>query len=135
MINKEKKVAKKIKKLLSKRGFLVHQHNSQTSKSVYIKIDRGMLPSIRISDHKRLNNDNCKYNVIKNYNGVRNEIVNGREKKYYNFRNLRRLITDIELERNNKIITIGYLRYKKILKTKVNRKISNNKNNYYEKVA
>ncbi len=135
MINKEKIMAKKIKKLLNKRGFLVHQHNSQTSKSVYLKIDKGMLPSMRISDHKRLNNDNCKYNVIKNYNGVRNEIVNGREKKYYNFNNLRRLITDIELERNSKIITIGYLRYKKILKTRINRKTNYNKNKYCEKVA
>lgn len=127
---KEKRIAKKITNLLNKRGFLVKQHNSRTSKSIYLQIDKGAIPSIRISDHKRLNNDNCKYNVIKNYNGIRNELVNGRAKKYYNFKNLGRLITDIELERNNKILTIGYSRYKDILQGRVRKRVSNNFNSY-----
>ena len=122
MINKEKRIAKKISYLLNKRGFIVKQHNSKSSKSIYLKIDRGVIPTIRISDHKRLNNDNCKYNVIRKYDGVRNELINGRVKKYYNFNNLSRLITDIQLERSEKVISLGYSRYRDILKGKNNTK-------------
>lgn len=117
-INKEKRLAKKVTTLLNKRGFIVKQHSSRTSKSIYLKIDNGAIPVIRISDHKRLNDDNCKYNVVKDYKGPKNEIVKGRIKKYYPYNNLGRLITDIELERNSKIMSIGYSRYRNILEGK-----------------
>lgn len=135
MINKEKRIAKNITKILNKRGFLVKQHKSKTSKSIYLKIDNGAIPAIRISDHKKLNNDNCKYNVIKNYTGIRKELVKGKIKKYYNFNNLGRLITDIEIERNTKILTIGYSRYKRILQGKEKRKINYNNFSKYDNVA
>lgn len=114
-MNKEKRIAKKIVRLLNQRGFLVKEHKSRTSKSVYIKIDNGAIPVIRISDHKRANNDNCKYNVIRDYKGPRYESINGRMKKYYTYKNIARLVTDIELERNTKILAIGYSGYKNIL--------------------
>lgn len=114
LMNSEKKTAKKIINLLNKRGFMVKQHSSRTSRSVYIKIDNGLIPSIRISDHKRYNNDNCKFNIIKDYEGPRLELINGKVKKYYKYNHLARLVTDIEIERNNKILTIGYSRYRKM---------------------
>lgn len=117
-INKEKRLAKKVTMLLNKRGFIVKQHSSRTSKSIYLKIDNGAIPAIRISDHKRLNADNCKYNIIKNYKGPKNEIIKGKIKKYYRYNNLGRLVTDIELERNSKIMSIGYSKYKNILEGK-----------------
>lgn len=129
-MNKEKKLARRIVELLNKRGFIVKPHISKTSKSIYIKLDNGAIPVIRISDHKRSNNDNCKFNVIKNYNGSKHEIINGKIKKYYNYNNVARLITDIELERNKKIFSIGYSKYRNILQGK---KI--NSYNKYEKVA
>lgn len=113
-INKEKRLAKKVTMLLNKRGFIVKQHRSRTSKSIYLKIDNGAIPAIRISDHKRLNADNCKYNIIKNYKGPKNEIIKGKIKKYYHYNNLGRPVTDIELERNSKIMSIGYSKYKNI---------------------
>lgn len=129
-MNKEKRLAKKIKELLNKRGFIVKDHCSKSSKSIYIKIDNGAIPVIRISDHKRLNDDNCKYNVIRNYKGSKNEFINGKMKKYYNHSSIGRLITDIELERNAKILSMGYSKYKNILRGKKT-------NNYdkYPKVA
>lgn len=114
LMNSEKKTAKKIINLLNKRGFMVKQHSSRTSRSVYIKIDNGLIPSIRISDHKRYNNDNCKFNIVKDYEGPRLELINGKVKKYYKYNHLARLVTDIEIERNNKILTIGYSRYRKM---------------------
>lgn len=115
-MNKEKKMAKRIVKYLNKRGFIAREHHSRTSKSIYIKIDNGAIPVIRISDHKRVNDDNCKYNVIKNYKGPKYEMVKGKIKKYYTFKNLANLITDIELERHNKIMTLGYSNYRNILR-------------------
>lgn len=114
-MNKEKKIAKKITKLLYQRGFFVKMHKSKSSKSIYIKIDNGVIPVIRIIDHKRANDDNCKYNVIKNYKGRRQETINKKLKRYYNYKNINRLITDIELERNAKIQAIGYVGYRNIL--------------------
>ena len=117
-MNKEKKMAKRIVQYLNKRGFIAKEHHSRTSKSIYIKIDNGVIPVIRVSDHKRVNDGNCKYNVIKNYKGPKYEIVKGKMKKYYTFKNLANLITDIELERHNKIMTLGYSNYRNILEGK-----------------
>lgn len=129
LINKEKQIARKIVLMLNKRGFIVKKHYSKTSKSIYIKIDKGLIPAIRISDHKKYNNDNCKFNIVKNYYGLNTEIVKGKVKKYYRYNNIARLIADIELERSNKILSIGYSKYRNIL--------LNNKNQYngYFKVA
>lgn len=129
-MNKEKKMAKRIVQFLNKRGFIAKEHQSRTSKSIYIKIDNGAIPVIRISDHKRFNSDNCKYNVIRNYKGPNYEIVKGKMKNYYTFKNIAKLITDIELERHNKIMSLGYSRYRNILEGK---KISGN--NKYLKAA
>lgn len=131
MISKEKRMAKKITKFLNRRGFLVEQHNSRTSKSIYLKIDKGAIPSIRISDHKGYNNDNCKFNAIRNYKGVKKENLDNRVIRYYNFNNIGRLITDIELERQNKVIIMGYSRYNEILREKE----KNNKFKYIQKAA
>lgn len=131
-MNKEKRIAKKITILLNKRGFIVKEHRSKTSRSIYLKIDNGAIPVIRISDHKRTNNDNCKYNVIKNYNGNKFELIKGKIKKYYNYSNMARLVTDIELERNSKIMTLGYSKYRNILEGK---KVNSSSYDRYSKVA
>lgn len=131
MINREKRVAKKITNLLNKRGFLVEQHNSKSSKSIYLRIDKGAIPSIRISDHKGYNNDNCKFNVIRNYKGAKKEVLDNRVIRYYNFNNIGRLISDVELERNSRIIIIGYSRYNEMLREKENNRKRPIKSHYY----
>ena len=123
--NKEKKFAKRLISLLNKRGFIVKAHKSKTSKSIYLKIDNGLISNVRISDHKRYNDDNCKYNVIRKYDGPRLEIVKGKLKKYYQYASIGRLVTDI-------ILRIGYQRYKDKLTKKNN---SKKENIYQKKVA
>lgn len=127
--NKEKKFAKRLISLLNKRGFIVKAHKSKTSKSIYLKIDNGLIPNVRISDHKRYNDDNCKYNVIRKYDGPRLEIVKGKLKKYYQYASIGRLVTDIEIERSEKILRIGYQRYK----DKLTKKKSPKKEYVYQK--
>ena len=41
------------------------------------------------------------------------ELENGMTKNFYDFKNIGRLITDIELERSNRIINFGYQGYKR----------------------
>ena len=75
-ISKEKRMANKIKEMLYRRGFKVETKISKNTKSVYLKIDNGACPTIRISDHKN-NKTRSKFNVIKNYEGKRREYCNG----------------------------------------------------------
>lgn len=110
---KEKFIAKKIKELLSKRGFLVNISTSKSTKSIYLKIDNGACPEVRISNHKN-DRTTAKFNMIKNYVGKRNEFRNGQQKKYYNYQMIARLVSDVELERSNRIIKYGYSNYKNI---------------------
>ncbi len=112
--SKEKRVANKIREMLYRRGFKVETKISKNTKSIYLKIDNGAIPTIRISDHEKIGNNGCKYNVIKNYTGVKSEFIKGRIRKYYQLKNIGRLIADIETERSNKIMKIGYYDYKTI---------------------
>ena len=111
IISKEKRIAKKIKKILNERGFIIKMQVSKKSNSVYLILDNGACEIIRISDHKNPKTK-CKYNLIKNYHGKRYEICNGQLKKYYNYKNIGKLISDIEMDRSDKIIKHGYTKYK-----------------------
>lgn len=112
-LSKEKRMAKRIKEMLNKRGFIVTIQVSKNTNSVYLKIDNGACGKIRISDHKN-NLTNCKFNMIKNYNGKRSEYSNRVFKKYYNYNGIGRLIADIEIERADSIAKYGYYKYRTI---------------------
>lgn len=112
-IKKERRLANKITNMLNKRGFIVEMQFSKRSNSIYLILDNGACPGIRISDHR---NDYSKYkfNVIKNYIGKRSEYLNGQVKTFYNFKSIGRLIMDVESERSTRIIKFGYSNYRKI---------------------
>ena len=112
-INKENRIANKIKGLLNKKGFIVRTQYSKNTKSVYLTIDNGACGVIRISDHKRANTTS-KYNVVKGYKGRKKEFVNGKVAIYYNFNHVNRLLADLEIERSNKVLRYGYSNYKNI---------------------
>ena len=112
-LKKERRLANKITNMLNKRGFIVEMQFSKRSNSIYLILDNGACPGIRISDHR---NDYSKYkfNVIKNYIGKRSEYLNGQVKTFYNFKSIGRLIMDVESERSTRIIKFGYSNYRKI---------------------
>lgn len=112
LINKEKKIANRLRILLNNRGFIISIKYSKNSKSIYLKIDNGACGIIRISDHKN-ENTNCKYNVIKNYKGKRHNFYKGKIIKYYSYTSIGRLIADIESDRAYQIVKYGYANYKK----------------------
>lgn len=110
ILSKERKMAKKIKSMLNKRGFIVDVKPARKTKSVYLKLDNGACPGIRISNHKNKKTSYC-FNMINNYNGARTEFLNGQIKHFYNFNSIGRLISEVERERSNKIIKYGYSNY------------------------
>lgn len=112
-LSEEKRIANEIRNMLYKRGFKVETKLSKNSKSIYLKIDNGACSSIRISDHKN-NKTKSKFNVIKNYEGKRFGLYNGKSKIFYNFNMIGRLIADVECERSNIILKHGYAKYKSI---------------------
>lgn len=112
-INKERRIADKIRNMLYKRGFKVDIKIAKNTKSVYLKIDNGACATIRISDHKN-STTRSKFNVIKNYEGKRRVYCNGFTRMFYNFHMLGSLIADVEAERSNKILKYGYTKYRAI---------------------
>lgn len=116
---KEKRLADRIVSILNKRGFIVELQYSKKSNSIYLILDNGACPGIRISDHRNDYNK-YKFNVIRNYVGKRSEYINGQIKSFYNFKSIGRLIMDVESERSTRIIKFGYSNYRKIRDKKNN---------------
>src|SRR5699024_8726028 len=57
-------------KKLTESDVVVQRYNSQSSQSVYLKLDYGVLGTIRISDHKENNGKEYKYNMLTEYRNV-----------------------------------------------------------------
>lgn len=113
IVNKEKRVAKKIQELLNKRGFIIEMKAAKHSNSIYLIVDNGACGVIRISDHKN-KTTKCKFNMIKDYQGMA-KFYNGEMiKLFYNFKSIGKLIADVEIERSNRIIRSGYDSYRKV---------------------
>lgn len=112
-LKKERKLADKIVNILNRRGFIVDIQYSKKSNSIYLTLDNGACPGIRISDHRNDYNK-YKFNVVRNYTGKRSEYINGQVKSFYNFKSIGRLIMDVESERSTRIIKFGYSSYRKI---------------------
>lgn len=119
---KEKRLADKIVNILNKRGFIVEVQYSKKSNSIYLILDNGACPGIRISDHRNDYNK-YKFNVIRNYVGKRTEYIYGQIKSFYNFKSIGRLIMDVESERSTRIIKFGYSNYRKTRDKKNNEEI------------
>lgn len=51
-------------KELKKEGIVIQRYNSKSTNSIYLKLDYGVLNSIRISDHKGKKHLNYKYNIL-----------------------------------------------------------------------
>lgn len=118
-LKKERKLADRIVGILNKRGFIVEKHYSKKSNSIYLTLDNGACPGIRISDHRNDYNK-FKFNVIRNYVGKGSEYINGQVKSFYNFKSIGKLIMDVECERSTRIIKFGYSNYRKIRDKKNN---------------
>ena len=80
---------------------------------------------IRISDHNGKVKYKYKFNVIKGYRGPQKVNDKGYKRLYYNYENMDKLISDVEIERKNKILRYGVMAYKDYMKR-------NSKNDLYK---
>lgn len=64
-----KEIAKRIIRVMKREGAVIHRYDARSSNSIYIKIDAGLVGTVRISDH--LSNGSRKklgyrYNLLTN---------------------------------------------------------------------
>lgn len=60
---KLKDISQYIEVKLLEQGFIIHRYDSYSTNSIYLKLDYGVMNSIRISDHKGKQHLSYKYNI------------------------------------------------------------------------
>ena len=60
---KLKEIAQYLENKLLEQGFIIHRYDSYSTNSIYLKLDYGVMNSIRISDHKGKQYLSYKYNI------------------------------------------------------------------------
>lgn len=68
---KLKKVTQTLISFFQSKGIKVMRYDAYSTNSIYLKLDYGLLYSIRLSDHKGKQHLNYRFNVIRNYQGSR----------------------------------------------------------------
>lgn len=119
----ERKIARILAKELIQKGYLVHEHYAKTTKSIYLKLDYGACCGIRISDHNGKKKYRYKFNLIKQYNGPK--VINDRGyiRLFYNYKNIKELLNDVDFEKKQKINKYGLLKYRMYMKINSNQDI------------
>lgn len=69
----EKLIAK-----LKQHGITIQYYHAMTTNSIYLKLDYGVLNTIRISDHKGKANLSYRYNFAKNISGTKLQRLRGK---------------------------------------------------------
>jgi hypothetical protein len=99
---------------LKQEGVKLQFYKSITTSSIYIKLDYGVLNSIRISDHAGKRYLKYRYNLIK---GCMTPyyICDRYIRYYYPLKQADRMIDDILKHRDEKLMKYGVVRYKKFM--------------------
>ena len=102
-------------KRLKEKGFNVMGYKSKTSESYYLKLDRGVCNSIRISDHKGKKHLKYRYNISTRHKKIMAHQHGGFDRVYYPARiwAIDRMIEDAEDARRKKIDTYGNHSYQR----------------------
>mgnify|MGYP004684540503 CR=1 FL=1 len=83
--------------------------------TIYLKMDWGVLSTIRISDQVASGKYTYKYNVILGAKKGAVKQENGITREYYTLREMKALISSIEIEREEKIHKYGRANYQKYM--------------------
>ncbi|ATU69515.1 hypothetical protein CT113_03830 [Levilactobacillus brevis] len=115
-------------------GIKVMRYNSYTTSSVYLKLDYGMLYTMRISDHLGKKYLNYRYNVTRGYQGVpRRQTDWGWDREFISFnRNrLNEMCLEIIRMRAKKISCLGLYGYQEEMDKR--RKKNANQRGFWQK--
>lgn len=123
-----KQTADTIIQALKAEGIIIQYYESITSKSVYLKLDYGVLKSLRISDHNGKKHLKYRYNIQTNIQRSRYD----REQKrfYYPMSDVNRLIEQILKDRNDKTTRYGQAKYNEFMFQ--NHKDNRSKNGFWK---
>jgi len=96
---------------LKQHGIVIQRYNSITSNSVYLKLDYGVLKSIRISDHPSKKHLHYRYNLQRDLS--KNRYDKATKRFFYPVSDVDKMIQQILSDRNDKKKRFGanYERY------------------------
>lgn len=95
-------------------GFIVQRYDSYTTNSIYMKLDYGVMNSIRISDHKGKKHLKYRYNLLENRKQVNRHTNDISPRNFYGFQHVEDMLLDIyrdKLDRLNRYGAENYARY------------------------
>ena len=110
-------IANELTQDLIKLGFIVHRYNSHSTSSIYLKLDYGLSCGIRIADHNGRKKYHYRFNVLKDYNGVRAITRDGLTSYFFNYNELDQVLDAVKHEKQNKIDKYGIEKYKMYMQT------------------
>ena len=84
---------------LKSEGFVIQRYNAYSTVSVYLKLDYGLVYSLRISDHAGKKHLKYTYNLIKGYSGKRLVKEGTVWRQYYSFSQIDELVAAILAKR------------------------------------
>ncbi|WP_334427195.1 MULTISPECIES: hypothetical protein [unclassified Levilactobacillus] len=105
-----RRVANTMVRFFQSYGIKVMRYNSYSTSSIYLKLDYGMLYTMRISDHRGKKGLNYRYNIIKGFHGQRYEPTDWGWKREFiaiNPDKLNRMCVDILTMRADKLRKLG----------------------------
>ena len=90
-----KKTADELVRRLKSAGFIVQRYDAYSTASVYLKLDYGLVYSVRISDHPGKTQLRYTFNLIQDYKGKPLVKQQGVWRLYYSFNQIDKLFTSI----------------------------------------
>jgi hypothetical protein len=99
---------------LKARGFVVHRTDAVNSTSAYLKVDYGVMNTVRISDHKGAGEKlDFRFNILSPIQEpYRTRMSDGTPRYWYGFSDLGQFYRDIEAFRQHKLTILGEQEYK-----------------------
>ena len=123
-----KKATDKIINALKAEGVIIQYYQSMTSQSVYLKLDYGVLKSVRISNHNGKAHLKYRYNIQSN---IRKRRYDRQDKRfYYPTSDANIMIEQILKDRNDKISRYGQAKYNRFMMQ--NHKDNRSKNGFWK---
>lgn len=100
-------------------GFTIQRYNSYTTNSIYLKLDYGVMNSIRISDHKGKKHLKYRYNLLSNRKGVRKHYNGVYPRYFYGFDYVEDMLIDIFRDKVERLTKYGPNNYRRYMQESV----------------
>jgi len=124
-VNRVNEVARYVAERLLSGGLVVQMYKSYSTNSIYLKLDYGVMNSIRISDHKGKKHLKYRYNLLRDRKSVNKHFDDEYPRFYYGFNHVERMLADIFQYKVERLTRYGSENYRNYMV----RNLRNNKFN------